>query len=175
MNKINLDTYSLKINKTNKNIKIKPLIDVIGGEETENYEHKICFLTINSVNENVPEVTIQNKEGTFFYFKDYNNLTISYQLKRINVAVDFAALFFQFNENSNFSINIKGENKNLINKNIINSTYIYLYSDIFIKASINDDIINLKIDIEKYDYNKSINFFFKVVENKMISILKKMH
>ena len=172
MNQINLDIYSLKINKTNRNIKIKPLIDVIGGEEIENYKEKICYLTINSINENNPMINIQNKDGAFFYFKDYNKLTISYQLRR-TYTIDFAALFFQFNENSNFSINITGRNKNLINKNIYNSTYIYLYNYIFANASINYNIINLKIEIEKYDYNKSINFFFKIIENRMISILKK--
>ena len=172
MNQINLDTYSLKINRTNTNIKIKPLIDVIGGKEIENYAQKTCYITINSVNENVPVVTIENKEGSFFYFKDYNNLTISYQFIRMYTS-DFAALFFQFNENSNFSVNITCRNKNLIYKNFYNSNYLYLHNDIFAKVSNYYRINNLNIYIEKYDSNKSINFFFKVVEDAMISLLQK--
>ena len=147
MNQINLDTYSLKINKSNKNIKIKPLIDVISGEEIENYEQKICYVTINSINENAPVVTIQNKEGSFFYFKDYNVLNISYQLIRI-YPTDFGALFFQFNENYNFSINITCRNKNLIHKNIYNSSYIYLYNDIFAKDEFPFIIETNKINVK---------------------------
>ena len=30
---INLDTYSLKLNRTNNNIKLKPLIDIADGKE----------------------------------------------------------------------------------------------------------------------------------------------
>ena len=172
MNQINLDTYSLKINKSNTNIKIKPLIDVISGEEIENYEEKICYVTINSVNENVPVVTIQNKEGAFFYFEDYNNLTISYDFIRTSF-FDVTALFFQFNENSNFSVNVTCRDNNLIYKNIYNSTYIYLHNGTFAKYSNNYVFNNLNIYIEKYDYNKPINLFFKIVENAKPIILQK--
>ena len=43
---INFDTYSLKMNSVNNNITIKPIIDIINGEEKENYENKSCPLSI---------------------------------------------------------------------------------------------------------------------------------
>ena len=48
MNKTNLDTYSLRINSTNKNVSITPIVDIIEGEHKENYEIKSCPLSINS-------------------------------------------------------------------------------------------------------------------------------
>ena len=49
MNQININSYSLKINSTNYNIIIKPVIDIIDGEEKENYDDKTCPLSINSI------------------------------------------------------------------------------------------------------------------------------
>ena len=82
---------------------------------------------------------------------------------------DFCALFFQFNENSNFSIDITNNNENIISKNIYNTTYIYLNSDIL--KNIMDD--NINICVQKNDNDKPINIFFKIVENEMISMLQK--
>ena len=167
MNQINLDTYSIKINNDSKNIKIKPLTDVIRGEEVENYEQKKCYLSINSLNISQPEIKIENKQDSIFFFKDYNKLNISYEIKRYSINY-FTALLFQFNENSNFSIDIISNNENIKSKNIYNSSYIYLNSDI-IKNITNDD---LNILIRKND-DKPINLFFKIVENEMISMLQK--
>ena len=168
MNQINLNIYSLEINETSNIIKIKPLIDVIFGKEVENIEQKKCYLSINSINTNDPEIKIENKQDFIFFFKDYNVLNISYEIKN-NSTNNFAALLFQFNEKSNFSIDITNNNKNLISKNIYNSTYIYLNSDI-LKNIMND---NINICIKKNDNDKPINIFFKIVENEMISILQK--
>ena len=168
MNQINLDTYSLKINKSNENIEIKPLINIIDGEEMENYEQKKCYLSINSININQPEIKIENKENSIFYFQDYNILNISVELKRYSDN-DFSALLFQFNENSNISIDITCNTENIISKNIYNSTYIYLNSDILKNISNN----SINIYIQKNDNDKPINIFFKIVENEMISILQK--
>ena len=112
INQINLDTYSLKMNKTNNNIIIKPLIDIVEGKEKENYEQQKCHLTINSMNINKPEVRIENREDTFFYFEKGNSylLNISYEIKEISTDT-FAALFFQFNEKCNFSIDIYNNNE----------------------------------------------------------------
>ena len=52
INQMNLDTYSLKMNKTNNDIKIKPLIDIVEGKEKENYDQQKCHLTINSMDMN---------------------------------------------------------------------------------------------------------------------------
>lgn len=57
---INLDTYSLKLNRTNNNFILKPLLDIAEGKEKENYSEKKCHLIINSMNENKPKVTIDN-------------------------------------------------------------------------------------------------------------------
>jgi hypothetical protein len=173
---INTDTYSIRINKTNNIIILKPIVDTVEGKERENYNERKCHITINSMNENKPEVKIENKEETFFYFEssDSNALNISYEIKEI-FSDSFASLSFQFNEKCNFSINIYNNNEgNLINiksKNIYNSTYIYLKSDILKKIS--NAKVKLNIIIKKMDDNKAINMFFKVVEKESISMLQK--
>ena len=137
---INLDTYSLKLNRTNNNIKLKPLIDIADGKEKENYNEKKCHLIINSMNENQPEVEIENKEDTFFFFEssDSNSLSISYKIEEVTDD-SFAALSFHFNEKCNFFIDIYNNNDGnpiiIKSKNIYNSTYIYLKSDIIKKNS----------------------------------------
>ena len=133
---INTDTYSIRINKTNNIIILKPIVDTVEGKERENYNERKCHITINSMNENKPEVKIENKEETFFYFEssDSNALNISYEIKEI-FSDSFASLSFQFNEKCNSSINIYNNNEgNLINiksKNIYNSTYIYILNQIY--------------------------------------------
>ena len=82
MNQINLDTYSIKINEENICIRIKPLMNIIDGEEMENYQLKTCYLSINSININKPEINYQKNEGSIFYFRDYDILKISYELER---------------------------------------------------------------------------------------------
>ena len=73
INKVNLDTYSLRIKKESKSIIINPIIDKIDGKEKENYELQKYYLSINSFNENQPEVIINNKEETIFYFESENS------------------------------------------------------------------------------------------------------
>jgi len=178
INQMNLDTYSLKMNKTNNNIIIKPLIDIVEGKEKENYDQEKCHLTINSMNMNQPEVKIENKEDSFFYFEKGNSylLNISYEIKEISTNT-FAALFFQFNEKCNFSIDIYNNNEgnpvNIKSNYIYNSTYIYLKSDILKNISNGFTKTNLTISIKKIDDNKAINMFFKVVEKETISMIKK--
>ena len=176
INQINLDTYSIKMNTNNKNITIKPLIDINNGEEKENYDQKRCHLSINSIKLDQPEIKIETKEDSIFYFdsQDLNSLNISYKLKNFT-SDSFASLFFQFNEKSNFSINIINNNgsnsPNVITKNIYNSTFIFLNSDNLQTVLPNEDL-NLNIIIEKND-NKAVNMNFKIIEKEMISMLKK--
>ena len=176
INQINLDTYSIKMNTNNKNITIKPLIDINNGEEKENYDQKRCHLSINSIKLDQPEIKIETKEDSVFYFdsQDLNSLNISYKLKNFT-SDSFASLFFQFNEKSNFSINIINNNgsnsPNVITKNIYNSTFIFLNSDNLQTVLPNEDL-NLNIIIEKND-NKAVNMNFKIIEKEMISMLKK--
>ena len=176
INQINLDTYSLKMNAGNKNITIKPLIDIIDGEEKENYDHKRCHLSINSIKLDKPEINLETKDDSIFYFdsQDLNTLNISYKLK--NFTDDsFASLFFQFNEKSNFSINIINNNESnyptVISKNIYNSTHIFLNSD-NLKTFLPNEDLNLNIIITKND-NKKVNMLFKIIEKEMISMLGK--
>ena len=162
----NIDTYSLRVNAINKNILVKPLIDKVDGIEKENYDQKICHIIINSINENQPEINIENNENTIFYFEkdDIDELNISYEKKGISND-SFVALLFQFNEKCNFSININ----NIKSEYIYNSTFIYLKSDIL--KTITDDKLNIKI--EKIDKNKSVYMFFKIIKKESISMIKK--
>ena len=72
INQINYDTFTLKMDSDNNNITIKPIIDIINGIEKENYENKSCPLSINSINENKPELRIENKSDIFFISKNQN-------------------------------------------------------------------------------------------------------
>ena len=160
----NIDTYSLRVNAINKTILVKPLIDKVDGIEKENYDQKICHIIINSINENQPEINIENNENTIFYFEKDEILNISYEKKGISND-SFVALLFQFNEKCNFSININ----NIKSEYIYNSTFIYLKSDIL--KTITDNILNIKI--EKLDKNKSVYMFFKIIKKESISMIKK--
>ena len=177
INQINLDTYSFKMNKTNNNTKIKPLIDIIDGKEKENYQSKKCHLSINSVGEYQNKVEIKTKDESIFFFESNNNnyLIISYELKEISNET-FAALFFQFNEKTNFSINVNCNNclnsKNIVSKYIYNSTYIFLNSDKLNNPPINNSKIDLSIFVRKND-DKKIKMSFKIIEKEMISMLQK--
>ena len=178
LNKINLDTYSLKANKTSNKITIKPLIDIIGGEEKENYAQKKCHISINSINEDKPELNIDNNQDSFFYFKseNYNILNISYEIKQSSKN-NFVALFFQLNERSNFSVDIYANNginqTEPIFKNVYNSTYIFIKPEILENVLNNETNTNLNITIKKIDNNKDINMFFKIIEKETISMLQK--
>ena len=174
INQVNLDTYSLRIKKESKSIIINPIIYIIEGRENENYESHRCYLSINSFNENQPEVIIKNKDETIFYFEqeNSNSLNISYELKEIS-DYNFAALFFQFNEKCNFLINIRYNNSELISKNFYNSTYIFLSSDVLQNISIDNSKINLNIIIKKIDNDKAIKMNFKIIEKEIISMLQK--
>ena len=175
---INLDTYTLKLNRINNNITLKPLIDISEGKETENYNEKKCHLIINSMNEDKPEIEIENKEDTFFFFelKDSNSLNISYKIKEVTDD-SFAALSFHFNEKCDFLIDIYNNNDGnpiiIKSKKIYNSTYIYLKSDIIKKNSDDNSELKLNIVIKKNDDNKAINMFFKIIEKEAISMLQK--
>ena len=68
MNQINLDTYSVKINRNCSDIIIKPLIDIIDGKEKENYDLRKCHLSINSINFSQPNLKIENKDDAIFFF-----------------------------------------------------------------------------------------------------------
>ena len=185
INKINLDTYSIRINSDNKNITIKTLLDVIDGQYKENYQEKFCPISINSflINDKNPQIRIENKEDNIFYLDNskYDLLNISYKIKEVSID-SFATLSFQFNQKSHFFINITYINdKNKINnktKNIENSTNIFLNSEFLLydkDAKDNNGIIEggtVIIEINHLD-NKNINMHFRIIEKNTISLLEK--
>ena len=65
INHINLNTYSIKMNEVNKSFTIRPLIDIIDGEEKENYDQEKCYVSINGFDEIQPEVKIEIKKILF--------------------------------------------------------------------------------------------------------------
>ena len=173
-----LEEYSIKIDSENNNITIKPLIDVINGKYKENYEKKSCPISINSIllQDDQPKLQITNQEENIFYF-DYSKLNISYQCKEI-LEDSFVALYFQFNEKSNFSIDVyyqKEENEtSSLTKHIRNSSYIYLDYK-FLKYKVTNVTIpggNLSIAINNKD-NKNILMHLKIIEKESFSQLQK--
>ena len=108
VNKININNYYLIINQTKANINIEPLTDKSNGEYKENYDKKLCYISMNSyyLNASHQELKIENKEENIFYFDkhNYNLFNITYEIK--DIADDsFILLNFKLKE-SKFYINI---------------------------------------------------------------------
>ena len=177
INQINLDIYTLKMNKTCNNVTIKPIIDITDGEDKENYDKKKCLLYINNINLNEPKIKLENKTDSLFFFQrsNLNLLNISYNIKEVSEK-SFIALLFQFNENSNFSIEAfyvcdNGQTNN-ISKNIQNSTFLFLNANFLLYNKSNGLGGNLELFIKTID-NKGINIHFKIIEKDIISIIEK--
>jgi len=67
---IGLNVYSLSIIQTNKDIIVKPRIDVIEGQFKEDYRFKVCPIIINSyyIKDNIQQgLIIKNNEENVFY------------------------------------------------------------------------------------------------------------
>ena len=182
LNQLNYDTYSFKINSDSNNITIAPIIDVIDGEYKENYDEKSCPLVINSFleDENQQKLQILNKEENYFYLapeKDNSNLlNILYETNKIT-ADSFISLYFQYEGKNPFNINITYEKShNQINtdsKTIKSTQNIFLNSD-FLFYDVDDTNLggNLSIIVENLD-NKTVNMYFKIIEQNTISLIKK--
>ena len=183
INQINLNTYSLEINSsnTNKTLTLTPVFDVIDGVYKENYEQKICPISINSysIKDKMPKLRIENKELNTFYLvpSKYESLNLLYEIKEVKDD-SFVALSFLFHENSHLLIEINWHNKNNqqnnITKYIDNSTYIFLNSEflLFENSEINSSGGNLSIRIINKD-DKVLNMNFKIIEKDTVSILEK--
>ena len=177
---LNKDTYSLNISSSNPNITIKPLLDVAYGQYKENYANKTCPLSMNSYvlnnEQNEPEVKITNQEVSYFYFQpqEYNLLKISYNIKEVTEE-SYAGLFFQFNEKSNFIINIIYRNekdKNPRTQEIYNSTTLFLDSTFLLYDPETKIGGYLTINITNLD-EKPVLMRFKIIEKDSISLLQK--
>ena len=180
MKKLNLDTYSIKIASKNNTITISPIVDKINGKFKDNYSNKTCPLSINSYilknNTSIPELKIENKETSYFYLKpsDYEILKILYIIKEITEET-YAGLFFQFNEKSNFLINItykNNKNENTKIEKIYNSTTIFLNSSFLLNDNTTKNGGNLLIYIMNSDKRAKL-MQFKIIEKDTISILQK--
>ena len=180
MKKLNLDTYSIKIASKNNTITISPIVDKINGKFKDNYSNKTCPLSINSYilknNTSIPELKIENKETSYFYLKpsDYEILKILYIIKEVTEET-YAGLFFQFNEKSNFLINItykNNKNENTKIEKIYNSTTIFLNSSFLLNDNTTKNGGNLLIYIMNSD-KRAILMQFKITEKDTISILQK--
>ena len=178
MKQLNLGTYSFIINSTYNIITITPLLDVIDGKYKENYAKKTCPLSINSYvltnNLSEPELKIENKEKSYFYLdhNKYNLLKLSYKIKEVSKE-SYVGLFFQFNEKSNFSVDIYFENKNNSkNENISYSTIIFLNSSFLLYNKNKTDGGDLFINITNLD-KKEVLMRFKIIEKDSISLLQK--
>ena len=69
-NQNDLNIYSLKLNSTNNDIIVKPIIDIVEGRAKENYQLKNCPIIINSYyigNDSQKELKLLNKEENIFY------------------------------------------------------------------------------------------------------------
>ena len=173
LKKTNLDTYSIRISSSNKDISITPIVDIIEGEHKENYEIKSCPLSINSFlvrnNNNLP-LQIQNKEKNIIYLANSinNALTLNYEIGEVSND-SFISLYFQLNEKSDISIKIFYNNdqnpNNSISKNITETRNIFLNSEFLKKGILSINIINNDI--------KPIIIRFRLIEKESISIIEK--
>ena len=171
LEEIALNIFSVQINRTNETISITPINDVIRGKISQNYAKKNCYLSINSyfLNDSQSELEIDNKEENAIYLKnsDCNIFQISYEIKEKSDD-NFLYLNFKFEDNS-FNINISyfiGEIiKNSTQKNIDNSTSIYLSSYFLVDNDQSIEVIaeKRKININISNYKTGI-IHFKIIE-----------
>ena len=173
-----LKSYSLEMDYHNNNLIITPLIDIIDGEEKEDYDNKDCLLSINSIKIEKPQLQIEHKMDSeiFFDHSNLNSLNIAYNIDSDFKEDNFIAMLIQFEEKSNFSIveNYKNDIKQieLISKKIQNSAFIYFNSFILNNASDNSPNGILSINIEKMD-DKNLSINLKIVEKNIVLILEK--
>ena len=180
LEEIALSIFSVQINRTNETISITPINDVIRGKISQNYAKKNCYLSINSyfLNDSQSELEIDNKEENAIYLKnsDCNIFQISYEIKEKSDD-NFLYLNFKFEDNS-FNINISyfiGEIiKNSTQKNIDNSTSIYLSSDFLVDNDQSIEVIaeKRKININISNYKTGI-IHFKIIEKNSICLLER--
>ena len=89
INSIGLNFYSLKVNSSNTDISITPIMDIVEGLHKENYTAKKCPVTINSYyisNNKAPQLYINDNEETVFYLSPSENndiFHIFYKIKKI--------------------------------------------------------------------------------------------
>ena len=169
------ESYSFIIDSEHNNITIKPLIDIIDGRYKENYGNKNCPMLINSflLTNNQAKIKIENNEENIFYLY-YSFLNISYEIDNI-FEDSFVSLYFQFNEKSNFSINVYYQNEdnqnNSLIKYIYNSSYIFLNSE-FLKYNYSKTKGIIFIEMNNLD-NKSMLMHFKIIEKETVTLLQK--
>lgn len=180
MKKLNLDTYSIKIDSNNKSIIIVPLLDKINGQFKENYSKKTCPLSINSYSisnkSSDPVLKLGNYEENYLYLEthEYNSLKISYDIKEV-LENSYAGLLFQLNEKSNFLIDITYKNNKYSSsksQKIYNSTTIFLNSLFLLYDKETKNGGNLSINVKNLD-KKTILMKFKIIEKYCMSILDK--
>ena len=179
-NQNDLNIYSLKLNSTNNDIIIKPIIDIVEGRSKENYQLKNCPIIINSYyigNDSQKELKLLNKEENIFYCPSIYEeaLNISYIIN--NISNDsFVSLNFKIKETPILIYISYINDKNEINyksKIIDESTYIYLNSEFLLYNS--DDINRngiLYISIESKN-NKSDYMYLKIIEENTVCLLEK--
>ena len=179
-NQNDLNIYSLKLNSTNNDIIIKPIIDIVEGRAKENYQLKNCPIIINSYyigNDSQKELKLLNKEENIFYCPSIYEeaLNISYIIN--NISNDsFVSLNFKIKETPILIYISYINDKNEINsksKIIDESTYIYLNSEFLLYNS--DDINSngiLYISIESKN-NKSDYMYLKLIEENTVCLLEK--
>ena len=180
MKQLDLDKYSLKISSENNTVIITPLLDVIDGEYKEDYGKKTCSLSINSYvlnnNSTEAELKIENKEESYLYFapEEYNLLKISYDIKEV-FEDSYAGLFFQFNEKTDFEINItykSEQTEKFREEKISNSTTILLDSSFLLYDSKTKRGGRISISINNTD-RRAVLMRFKIIEKDSISLLQK--
>ena len=178
INSIGLNFYSLKVNSSNTDISITPIMDIVEGLHKENYTAKKCPVTINSYyisNNKAPQLYINDNEETVFYLSPSENndiFHIFYKIKKISTN-NFVSLHFKFKETS-FLIDItysKKEN-NPIKKYINESSFIYLDSEFLLCDNNNiDDNGYLSINI-KNEKSVNIHMYLKIIEDESVSLLE---
>ena len=169
INQMNNDTFSFFVNANQINTckaRVKSLINSIDERIEENLKYKTCPIIVTSYHidkENIPNLTL-NDSSNIYFDNNFKEIHFSYKINNSNLDTPIA-LFLSFNKKSQFNVSIteSGNDNNEINKNILNSTYIFFGNEFKEENQLN-------IKIRHINYSNPIFMNIKVIKNKNNSI-----
>ena len=169
INQMNNDTFSFLVNANQINTskaRVKSLINSIDERIEENLKYKTCPIIVTSYHidkENIPNLTL-NDSSNIYFDNNFKEIHFSYKINNSNLDTPIA-LFLSFNKKSQFNVSIteSGNDNNEINKNILNSTFIFFGNE-FKEGN------QLNIKIRHINYTNPVFMNIKVIKNKNNSI-----
>ena len=171
INQMNDDIFSFTLNNKdiiNSKFKVTPLKYTIDGKIKKNYYNKTCSLIITNhqiIKDNTPSLKLIDSSNLYFD-ENFKEIQFYYDIND-KVSDNPISLSLSFDQKSRFdiSINIKGNESFAINKQILNSTFIFFNSE-FKKGD------QLVINIKHINYATPVFMNIKIIKKTPITILE---